>query len=71
MVEGNNGAGSGWYFSKWETFGGIFLKIGSFNGMDPILPIIIVVHLALARFVMCTHSLVDGFDLGVLLIKKG
>ena len=38
VVEGNNGAGFGWYFSNWETFGGIFLKIGSFNGMDPILP---------------------------------
>jgi hypothetical protein len=38
MVESNNGASFQWYFSNEQCFSGIFLKMGSFNGMDPILP---------------------------------
>lgn len=27
-----------WYISKDDSFNGIYLKMGSFDGMDPILP---------------------------------
>jgi hypothetical protein len=38
VVESNNGASFQWYFSNAQCFSGIFLKMESFNGMDPILP---------------------------------
>jgi hypothetical protein len=38
MVEINNGVTFQCYFSKAESFDGIFLKSGSFNGMDLIFP---------------------------------
>jgi hypothetical protein len=34
MVENTDGANFQCYFSKSQSFGGIFLKMGSFNGMD-------------------------------------
>jgi hypothetical protein len=38
MVKTYNGANFGWYFSKAETFSGIFLKCGSFDGTELIFP---------------------------------
>jgi hypothetical protein len=38
VVEINNGASFEWYFSKAQFFSGIFLKMGSFNGIDLIFP---------------------------------
>jgi hypothetical protein len=38
MVHGCNGAAFQWYFSRDRTFNGIFLKFGSFNGIELIFP---------------------------------
>jgi hypothetical protein len=38
IIEINNGATFQCYFSKAESFDGIFPKSGSFNGMDLIFP---------------------------------
>jgi hypothetical protein len=38
MVPIYNRATFGWYFSKHKNFSGIFLKSGSFDGIEPIFP---------------------------------
>ena len=39
MLKGYNGGTFQWYFSAVQSFNGIFLKIGSFNGTELISPI--------------------------------
>jgi hypothetical protein len=38
MAQSSKGAIFGWYVSKDKTFNGIFLKSGSFDGIEPIFP---------------------------------
>jgi hypothetical protein len=38
MAQISNGAIFGWYFLIDKTFSGIFLKYGSFDGIEPIFP---------------------------------
>jgi hypothetical protein len=38
MLQSYNGAAFGWYVSKDKTLSGIFLKSGSFNGIELIFP---------------------------------